>query len=1044
MRDERCTLASIVLNPRRFEALLVDFDSDYSGVSILAADGHILTDWPVRQLWPPSGGNQNTELDVVLFHGLQVTANDSSDAWSSTWTQRGHADVCWPQGWLPFDLGEEAVRIFSVSYNAHVVTSPHDHVSEIAHNLFQTLMNSRYEWHHPIVLIGHSFGGLVLKSLVVKLKKESTIQNSTNPFSKATVQRAKVFLSNVRGVAFYAVPHAGSSNFTEYVNKLLRCYNKHHRGIMYNIRPWQRDMEQLSVDFDCIVTENEISIYAFCEGRPMEQVGILVDFSSAQRSAGDNCYKVEDANHMEVCKPPSKEHPSYDLLLQFIITCGKERECDEASQEVHDLPESTFGLESYVERVETLLTSEGKNAAPRYVGVWGMGGVGKTLLLQRVYGSRKVHGHFQGAKFVWLTVGQTPDIMALYRTLSAQLGFEPEKTANPEDYKFKLYNQFRQRRVFLALDDVWQDKAFDSLDLAKGKGSVTLLSTRNLPLLERASPHIRQEHMTPLSEDDSWSLFCVHAFTPPSNVPCELKALAQSMAEECQGLPLALKVIGRAMFGKTSRELQWEPLLKKLRESRMQERNVEEGLYERLKVGYDLLSEDDQRLKDCFLYFAAFPEDSKAEFHDILWGWIGEVLIPGNGGDDPRADAFSLLNKLWRRSFIESNLGDGDIEVEELWFKLHDVMRDLAFYILEKDSGTPPAKQLYLYGAGQYLEEFPQEWEVILKAQRLSLQFNNLTRLPERRICAPELLSLLLTWNPIVLVPGSFLSSFQKLRVLDLSGGDFWYLPEELGDLKHLVWLELSNCENLETLPDAVRKLHMLKHLNLLECVSLKYLPSGIVGLTSLEDLCTISCLKLIWAKHTASGMAVPQSLCDISPTVGASLEDIGGCAVLTNLRISGKIDRGMELPHNISALTNLKILELRLVNVKTLPAGMAYSLKQLQELRLYEVRSLEYLPRSFTSRDAFPALTYFSLMLCSSLVEFPEVDEGALPNLRTLAFVGCGSLGTLPLSLELLSSLREVYVHCCGETVKDSCRINCEKSSIWRTLDISHAFGRL
>jgi hypothetical protein len=42
MRDERCTLASIVLNPRRFEGLLVDFDSEYSGVSILAADDHIL------------------------------------------------------------------------------------------------------------------------------------------------------------------------------------------------------------------------------------------------------------------------------------------------------------------------------------------------------------------------------------------------------------------------------------------------------------------------------------------------------------------------------------------------------------------------------------------------------------------------------------------------------------------------------------------------------------------------------------------------------------------------------------------------------------------------------------------------------------------------------------------------------------------------------------------------------------------------------------------------------------------------------------------
>jgi disease resistance protein RPS2 len=243
-------------------------------------------------------------------------------------------------------------------------------------------------------------------------------------------------------------------------------------------------------------------------------------------------------------------------------------------------------------------------------------------------------------------VGQNPDIMALYRTLSAELGFEPEKTANPEVYEFKLYNQFRQRRVFLALNDVWQDKAFNSLDLAKGKGSVTLLTARNLSLLERASPHMSQEHMTPLSKEHSWSLFCVHAFRTPFNVPCELTALAQSMAEECQGLPLALKVIGRAMFGKTSPELQWASLLKKLRESRMQEGTVEEELYEHLKLGYDLLSEDDGRLKDCFLYCAAFPEDFNIEFSKILCCWIREGLVPGNDGDDRRVDAFSVVEMI--------------------------------------------------------------------------------------------------------------------------------------------------------------------------------------------------------------------------------------------------------------------------------------------------------------------------------------------------------------------------------------------------------------
>jgi uncharacterized protein YoxC len=43
------------------------------------------------------------------------------------------------------------------------------------------------------------------------------------------------------------------------------------------------------------------------------------------------------------------------------------RECDQALQEVHDLPQSMFGLESYVESVETLATSEGSDAALEYV-----------------------------------------------------------------------------------------------------------------------------------------------------------------------------------------------------------------------------------------------------------------------------------------------------------------------------------------------------------------------------------------------------------------------------------------------------------------------------------------------------------------------------------------------------------------------------------------------------------------------------------------------------------------------------------------------------
>ncbi len=129
--------------------------------------------------------------------------------------------------------------------------------------------------------------------------------------------------------------------------------------------------------------------------------------------------------------------------------------------------------------------------------------------------------------------------------------------------------------------------------------------------------------------------------------------------------------------------------------------------------------------------------------------------------------------------------------------------------------------------------------------------------------------------------------SFPKLRVPDLSGGKFWYLPIELDDLKHFVSLNLYACDNLENLADTVRKVHVLKHLNVNACKSLKYLPSRIVGLI-LQILLVNHCDSLIWAEHTASSMARAESLHDVY-TVAVSLEYICGLRNLTKLQIDGK-----------------------------------------------------------------------------------------------------------------------------------------------------------
>ncbi len=359
---------------------------------------------------------------------------------------------------------------------------------------------------------------------------------------------------------------------------------------------------------------------------------------------------------------------------------------------------------------------------------------------------------------------------------------------------------------------------------------------------------------------------------------------------------------------------------------------------------------------------------------------------------------------------------DLDVEFDKAVFpqyKVHDVMRDLAFYILQINGGRTPAEQLALYRAGQNLTEFPPNWTTErkqpLKAHRLSLHDNKLKTLPST-FCAHELLTLLLGHNKISDVPAGFLKGIQNLRVLDLCHGEFEYLLEELGNLKHLVYLNLSHNSCLQELPESIENLRVLRNLNLSYCTRLRYLPSGVVGLESLQVLYTQHCFQLKWAErtHTEMGLrhiVMAESLGHKAKAKGVSLENIFGFEVLIHLFIEGENCQHVLLPDN----RNTKLEDLRLYgfrNLKTLPAWMP-DFKKLRSLSVTWCDGLERLPGSFTCRGAFPALIEFKLQGCVNLVEFPEVEGGAIPKLQTLYLNGCDSLGNLPLSLEVLTNLK-------------------------------------
>jgi hypothetical protein len=67
----------------------------------------------VKQLWPPEGDRRVTNMDVVFFSDLEDETRKLFGKPGETWVQKGHPEVCWPEQWLPEDLGSN-VRIFEI------------------------------------------------------------------------------------------------------------------------------------------------------------------------------------------------------------------------------------------------------------------------------------------------------------------------------------------------------------------------------------------------------------------------------------------------------------------------------------------------------------------------------------------------------------------------------------------------------------------------------------------------------------------------------------------------------------------------------------------------------------------------------------------------------------------------------------------------------------------------------------------------------------------------------------------------------------------
>eukprot|EP00253_Pinus_taeda_P009811 PITA_09811 len=503
----------------------------------------------------------------------------------------------------------------------------------------------------------------------------------------------------------------------------------------------------------------------------------------------------------------------HNLQTDFSVFHSAQQIASAAPQQANlllqDEPDTGLvGLEiRYAEiRLERWLTE-----APgvRIFAVYGMGGVGKTALLKKVYNTYKT------------------SVPISYNDVDSR--------------KMKLSAHLRTKKFFLILDDLWSVVTLKELgvEFGENKGSKVVFSTRNRDLIPEMNAD-QSMQIQPLPRQEAWELFCKVALKD-GHVPDEIEYIARVVAEECKGLPLAINVIASTMIGNRAVN-EWNLALRQIQtvdsNFPITHPRLDRDLYERLRWSYDSLPH--AHLKTCFLYCVMIPEDWCMSVHIISHIWIAEGIVKSKDLDSLMDTAHSYVKLLADRSLFQLRAVGGS-SYWSLTFGVHDVVRDMAIYVGEKEEN-------FVSSAGQHCPDidalFP-DIETRHNCRRLSLFGSNITSLPDMELRCPKLVSLFLPLNlELKEIPEAFLLNLVFLRVLCLSNTGLKLLPKSLWQLKQLEYLDLNHIQ-IEYVDSGIGNLSNLQFLYLNGCKRLKSLPCEMRDLKNLKFLDLNGCRKL-------------------------------------------------------------------------------------------------------------------------------------------------------------------------------------------------------
>ncbi|XP_050097459.1 protein SERAC1 isoform X1 [Anopheles aquasalis] len=289
----------------------------------------------------PLGSDWSVVYPDVPLAGDEAPAGKSSssgDAFSVSgeqWLQEpldaGQRSFCWPMEWLPKDFPN--IRVIGLNYDSSLSQwsatgcpcEKYDgKLEKRASEFLEKLATSNVGQDRPIIWVGHSMGGLLVKSIMVQALE------SSDPRVRRIAENSKV-------VMFLGTPHRGSSvaKLKQHTSALVwpstevRELEENSTQLLHLNKTFLRAVDHLG--------PRKPEIISLCEGRPTVLTSFKVPIhvvpeSSARIDAGDFYLTSED--HLNLSKPICRQSFLYQRLVGAIQAAIREQQGPEMKEDI--------------------------------------------------------------------------------------------------------------------------------------------------------------------------------------------------------------------------------------------------------------------------------------------------------------------------------------------------------------------------------------------------------------------------------------------------------------------------------------------------------------------------------------------------------------------------------------------------------------------------------------------------------------------------------------------------------------------------------------